>query len=67
MASVKSRSRMGHARESGRLTSQAEQREEQGRGGAEARGPRGVAVHPGVPAGAHVHPEVRDVGHGRLP
>lgn len=51
----------------GLLTSQTEERGEQDRGRAEVQGPRRVAVHFGVLAGAYLYPEVCDVRHGRFP
>lgn len=51
----------------GLLTSQTEEGDEQDWGHAEVQGPRRVAVHFGVLAGAHLYPEVCDVRHGWFP
>lgn len=41
--------------------------EQQERGGAGVEGPRSVAIHFGILARAHLHPEVCDIRHGRFP
>lgn len=41
--------------------------EEQEQGSVSVQGPCPVAVYSGILAGAHLHPEVRDVRHGWFP